>query len=81
MAMSAEHASHPFLGSAYRICKFARANAFFGRQTTHFFVARLAKMYVIPAGMYGSQLWGTGLQAGRLAGSSLARCLRFICIS
>ena len=33
----------------------------------------LAKTYVIPAGMYGSQLWGTGcLQAGREFSSSLS---------
>ena len=33
----------------------------------------LAKTYVIPAGMYGSQVWGTGfLQAGREFSSSLS---------
>ena len=35
----------------------------------------LAKTYVVPAGMYGSQVWGTGfLQAGR----EFSSCLRFI---
>ena len=33
----------------------------------------LAKTYVIPAGMYGSQVWGTGfLQAGREFSSPLS---------
>jgi len=36
----------------------------------------LAKTYVIPAGMYGSQVWGTVFF--RQAGSSLDCCLRFI---
>ena len=33
----------------------------------------LAKTYVVPAGMYGSQVWGTGfLQAGREFSSPLS---------
>ena len=77
MAKSAEHAARPFLASAYKTRRFVREHALADRPHT----SLLAKTYVIPAGMYGSQVWGTGfLQAGRAAGSSLVRCLRFICI-
>ena len=60
MAKSAEHAARPFLASAYvDLC----VNTLW--QTGHTSLW-LAKTYVIPAGMYGSQVWGTGfLQAGR----------------
>jgi len=40
MAKSAEHAARPFLASAYRIRRFVRERTRFGRQATHFFVAR-----------------------------------------
>ena len=63
MAKSAEHASRPFLASAYRIRRFVREHALADRPHTSLW---LAKTYVISAGMYGSQAWGTGfLQAGR----------------
>ena len=63
MAKSAEHASRPFLASAYRIRRCVREHALAYRPHTSLW---LAKTYVIPAGMYGSQVWGTGfLQAGR----------------
>ena len=75
MAKSAEHASHPFLASAYRIRRFLREHALADRPHTSLW---LVKTYVIPAGMYGSQVWGTVFC--RQAGSPLARCLRFICI-
>jgi len=80
MAKSAEHASRPFLASACRIRRFVREHALADRPHTSLW---LAKTYVIPAGMYGSQVWGTGfLQAGREFSSSLSRRvdLRFICI-
>ena len=40
----------------------------------------LTRTYVIPAGMHGSQIWGTGfLQAGRKFSSSLStRHLHFL---
>jgi hypothetical protein len=70
MAKSAEHASRPFLAFAYRIHRFVREHALADRLHTFLW---LAKTYVIPAGMYGSQLWGTGcLQAGREFSSSLS---------
>ena len=72
MAKSAEHAARPFLASAYRIRKFVREHALadIGRPHTSLW---LAKTYIIPAGMYGSQVWGTGfLQAGREFSSPLS---------
>jgi len=67
MAKSAEHAARPFLASAYvDLC----VNTLW--QTGHTSLW-LAKTYVIPAGMYGSQVWGTGfLQAGREFSSPLS---------
>ena len=63
LAKSAEHAARHFLASAYRIRRFVREHALADRPNTSLW---LAKTYVIPAGMYGSQVWGTGfLQAGR----------------
>ena len=70
MAKSAEHAARPFLASAYRIRRFVCEHALADRPHTSLW---LAKTYVIPAGMYGSQVWGTGfLQAGREFSSSLS---------
>ena len=70
LAKSAEHASRPFLASAYRIRRFVCEHALADRPHTSLW---LAKTYVIPAGMYGSQVWGTGfLQAGREFSSSLS---------
>ena len=63
MAKSAEHASRPFLASAYRVRRFVREHALADRPHTSLW---LAETYVIPAGMYVSQVWGTVfLQAGR----------------
>ena len=70
MAKSAEHAPRPFLASAYKIRIFVREHALADRPHTYLW---LAKTHVIPAGMYGSQVWGTGfLQAGREFSSSLS---------
>jgi len=70
MAKSAEHMARPFLASAYRIRRFVREHALADRPHTSLW---LAKMHVIPAGMYGSQVWGTGfLQAGREFSSPLS---------
>ena len=60
----------PFLASAYRIRRFVREHALADRPHTSLW---LVKTYVIPAGMYGSQVWGTGfLQAGREFSSPLS---------
>ena len=70
MAKSAEHAARPFLASAYMIRRFVREHALVDRPHTSLW---LAKTYVIPAGMYGSKVWGTGfLQAGREFSSPLS---------
>ena len=70
MATSAEHAARPFLASAYRIRRFVREHALEDRPHTSLW---LAKTYVNPAGMYGSQVWGTGfLQADREFSSPLS---------
>jgi len=70
MAKSAERASRPFLASAYRIRKFVREHALVDRPHTSLW---LAKTYIIFAGMYGSQVWGTFfLQADREFSSSLS---------
>jgi hypothetical protein len=79
MAKSAEHASRHFLAFAYRIRRFVREHALVDRSHISLWLAK-TYIYVIPvAGMYGSQL--RGLFFCRQAGSFLARCLRFICIS
>jgi len=71
MAKSAEHASRPFLASAYRIRRFVREHTLADRPHTSLWLAN--KTYVIPAGMYGSQVWGTDfMQAGRKFSSSLS---------
>ena len=70
MAKSAEHAARPFLASAYMIRRFVREHALVDRPHTSLW---LAKTYVIPAVMYGSQVWGTDfLQAGREFSSPLS---------
>ena len=58
MAKSAEHAARPFLASAYKIRRFVREHALpvVNRPHTSLWLTRT---YVIPAGMYGSQIWGT----------------------
>ena len=62
--------SRPFLASAYRIRRFVCEYALADRPHTFLW---LAKTYVVPAGMYGSQVWGTAfLQAGRGFSSSLS---------
>ena len=67
MAKSAEHASRLFLASAYRIRRFVREHTLADRPHTSLWLAKT------PAGMYGSQIWGTVfLQAGRELFSSLS---------
>jgi len=75
MAKSAEHAACPFLASAYRTRRFVREHALADRHTL--LCGSLRRMLFLLACMvvkYGV------LVSCRQAGSSLARCLRFICI-
>jgi hypothetical protein len=72
MAKSAEHAARPFLASAYRIRRFVREHALADRRC-----GSLRRMLFLLA--YMVVKYGV-LDSCRQAGSSLARCLRFICI-
>jgi len=74
---SAKHTTRPFLTSAYMVRKFIREHALAESPHTSLW---LAKTYVIPAGMYGSQVWGTGfMQAGKEFSSSLSALhMRFL---
>ena len=56
MAKSSEHAAGPFMASAYRIRQFVQEKSLTGRPHVSLW---LGKTYVIPAGMYGEQVWGT----------------------
>ena len=71
MTKSTEHASCPFLASAYRLRRSVREHALADRPHTSLW---LAKTYVIPVGMYGSQVCGTVFcrQAGREFSSSMS---------
>jgi hypothetical protein len=69
-AKSAEHASRPILACACRIRIFVCEHALADRPHTSLW---LTKTYVIPAGMCGSQVWGSVfLQAGRGFSGSLS---------
>ena len=56
MAKSSEHAGGPFMASAYRIRQFVQEKSLIGRSHVSLW---LRQTYVIPAGMYGGQVWGT----------------------
>jgi hypothetical protein len=56
MAKSSEHAAGPFMASAYRIRQFVQEKSLAGRPHVSLW---LGKTYVVPAGMYGGQVWGT----------------------
>jgi len=76
-AKSAEgRTSHPFLAC---LCLLGnvdlRMNMLWQTERLHLY--GLLRMYVVPACMYGSQVWG---EHWSLAESYLACCLCFICI-
>jgi len=77
MAKSADHAARPFLASASRIRRFVREHALAGRPYTSLW---LAKTYVFLLACIRMVVMYGVLVSCRQAGSSLARCLRFICI-
>ena len=56
MAKSSKHAVGPLMASAYRIRQFVQEKSLTGRPHVSLW---LGKTYVIPAGMYGGQVWGT----------------------
>ena len=72
MSAAADQVVQPFMAAAQRVRQFARLHALMGRPDT---VLWLAKAYVVPAGMYGSQVWGTWyLQQSRQFGSAVQTC-------
>ena len=66
MAKSSEHAAGPFMASAYRIRQFSLFKT--PDFSEKFLTGRphvslwLGKTYVVPAGMYGGQVWGTSTE-------------------
>eukprot|EP00983_Pelagomonas_calceolata_P065011 1148403-Pelagomonas_calceolata.AAC.1 len=56
MAKSSEHVTGPFMASAYRIRQFVREHASGDRLHV---LLWLRETYLVPAGMYASQVWGT----------------------
>ena len=60
MAKSSEHAAGPFMASAYRIRQFVQDKSLTGRPHVSLQSGKpFLLIYVIPAGMYGGQVWGT----------------------
>ncbi len=57
MTASSEHAAIPMLAAAHRIHGFVRDTALCDRPFASLW---LAKAYVVPAGMYGCQVWSSG---------------------
>ena len=53
---AAEHALNPMIASTFRVRQFVREHNLKSRPHVSLW---LSKAYVIPAGMYGSQIWGT----------------------
>jgi len=56
MDKSSKHAARPFMASAYRIRQFVQHKSLTGRPHVSLW---LGKINLIPAGMYGGQVWGT----------------------
>ena len=56
MSKSSEHAAGPFMASAFRVRQFVRENFLTNRPYVSLW---LGKTYVVPAGMYAGQVWGT----------------------
>eukprot|EP00983_Pelagomonas_calceolata_P025068 788163-Pelagomonas_calceolata.AAC.1 len=69
MAKSSEHAAGPFMASAFRVRQFVRED-FLGNRP--YMSLWLEKTYVVPAGMYAGQAWGTeNIKAGKEFASDL----------
>ena len=56
MAKSSEHVTAPFMSATYKIRQFVREQALGDRPPVSLW---LGKTYLVPAGMYASQVWGT----------------------
>jgi len=57
MTASSKHAATPMLAAAHRMCGFVRDTALCDRPFASLW---LAKAHVVPAGMYGCKVWGSG---------------------
>jgi hypothetical protein len=69
MTKSSEHAAGPFMASAFRVRQFVREHSLANRPYVSLW---LGKTYVVPAGMYAGQVWGTGfIKAGKEFASDL----------
>ena len=56
MIKSFKHADGPFTASAFWVRQFVRENSLVSRPYVSLW---LGKTYVLPAGMYAGQVWGT----------------------
>ena len=57
MIRSSKHAAGPFVASAFRARQFVRESSLVNRPL--YVSLWLGNMYVLPAGMYAGQVWGT----------------------
>ena len=53
---SSKHAASPLMASAFQVCQFVRENSLVKRPYVSLWLKRT---YVLPAGMYAGQVWGT----------------------
>eukprot|EP00983_Pelagomonas_calceolata_P011910 382949-Pelagomonas_calceolata.AAC.1 len=71
MAKSSEHATGPFIASAFRVRQFVRENFLANRPYVSLW---FGKTYMVPAGMYAGQVWGRALNTLKRARNSQAIC-------
>ena len=72
MRKAADLAVQPFMAATHRVREFLHTHSLTSRPHTALW---LAKTYVIPAGMYGSQVWGTQyLRSGQEFKSTVQKC-------
>eukprot|EP00983_Pelagomonas_calceolata_P009727 314857-Pelagomonas_calceolata.AAC.1 len=63
MAKSSEHATGPFMASVFRVRQFVCENCLANRPHESLW---LGKTYMVPAGMFAGQVWGTEyIKAGK----------------
>jgi hypothetical protein len=78
MIRSSKHAAGPFVASAFRARQFVRESSLVNRPL--YVSLWLGNMYVLPAGMYAGQVWGTGfIKEDKVLTSDLqVRHMRFL---
>eukprot|EP00983_Pelagomonas_calceolata_P023823 749884-Pelagomonas_calceolata.AAC.1 len=63
MSKSSKHATGPFMASAFRVRQFVRENYL---ANLPYVSLLLWKTYMVPAGIYAGQVWGTEyIKAGK----------------